>query len=308
MVTENIVMSPKESDVSADVLNSAQSIDCGCGHDHSDLPSVSGEPLIQACDLTIKFGGHTAIRDVNLTVHKKEIVTLIGPNGAGKSTLLRALLKAIKPTSGEVWRRHGLIIGYVPQKLNIDPIMPMTVERFLSIPEHRPLDECKEALSNVGASHTLNQSIQSLSGGEFQRVLLARAILRKPDLLVLDEPVQGVDFQGQTELYRLISRLKEQVGFGILMVSHDLHIVMAETDRVVCINGHVCCSGAPTQVSDSPEYLALFGGQTKPGLAVYHHLHDHTHESGHQHGPECDHTDEPNGASALTHTSEGAKN
>ncbi len=275
---------------SSNTSGTSQPIECGCGHDHLNLQFASGEPLIQACNLTIKFGGHTAIRDVSLTVHKKEIVTLIGPNGAGKSTLLRALLRAIKPTSGEVWRRHGLVIGYVPQKLNIDPIMPMTVERFLSIPDHRPLDERKEALSNVGASHTLNQSVQSLSGGEFQRVLLARAILRKPDLLVLDEPVQGVDFQGQTELYKLISRLKEQSGFGILMVSHDLHIVMAETDRVVCINGHVCCSGAPTQVSDSPEYLALFGGQTKPGLAVYHHLHDHTHDDGHQHGPDCDHT------------------
>ncbi|KKJ75714.1 zinc ABC transporter ATP-binding protein [Kiloniella litopenaei] len=238
---------------------------------------------MQAENLTINFGGKTAIHNVSLTVHKNEIVTLIGPNGAGKSTLLRALLQALKPTSGEVWRKHGLVIGYVPQKLNIDPIMPMTVERFLSIPDKRPLSEREAALRDVGALHTLKQAVQSLSGGEFQRVLLARAILRKPDILVLDEPVQGVDFQGQTELYKLISRLKEQSGFGILMVSHDLHIVMAETDRVICINGHICCSGAPTQVSDSPEYLALFGRQTKPGLAVYHHLHDHSHDCAHDH-------------------------
>ncbi|WP_082114214.1 ATP-binding cassette domain-containing protein [Kiloniella litopenaei] len=255
---------------------------CGCGHDHN-APEPSGEPLIQAENLTINFGGKTAIHNVSLTVHKNEIVTLIGPNGAGKSTLLRALLQALKPTSGEVWRKHGLVIGYVPQKLNIDPIMPMTVERFLSIPDKRPLSEREAALRDVGALHTLKQAVQSLSGGEFQRVLLARAILRKPDILVLDEPVQGVDFQGQTELYKLISRLKEQSGFGILMVSHDLHIVMAETDRVICINGHICCSGAPTQVSDSPEYLALFGRQTKPGLAVYHHLHDHSHDCAHDH-------------------------
>ena len=257
--------------------------DCGCGHDHFD-PTPSGEPLIQAENLSIRFGGHTAIQGVNITVHRNEIVTLIGPNGAGKSTLLRALLQAIKPSEGEIWRRHGLVIGYVPQKLNIDPIMPMTVKRFLSIPQNRPLNDRKEALKDVGALHTLDHSVQSLSGGEFQRVLLARAILRKPDLLVLDEPVQGVDFRGQTELYKLISRLKEQSGFGILMVSHDLHIVMAETDRVICLNGHVCCSGPPTQVSDSPEYLALFGGQTKPGLAVYHHLHDHSHDGAIEHG------------------------
>ncbi|WP_245629491.1 ATP-binding cassette domain-containing protein [Kiloniella spongiae] len=263
---------------------SESDLNCGCGHDHL-APLPSGEPLIHAENLTIKFGGKTAIQDVSLTVHKNEIVTLIGPNGAGKSTLLRALLQALKPTQGEVWRKHGLVIGYVPQRLNIDPIMPMTVERFLSIPDKRPLPEREAALKDVGAHHTLKQAVQSLSGGEFQRVLLARAILRKPDLLVLDEPVQGVDFQGQTELYKLISRLKEQVGFGILMVSHDLHIVMAETDRVICINGHVCCSGAPTQVSDSPEYLALFGGQTKPGLAVYHHLHDHSHDCEHDHSP-----------------------
>ncbi|MCZ4282810.1 metal ABC transporter ATP-binding protein [Kiloniella laminariae] len=271
--------------------------DCGCGHDHAHVNPASGEPLIQARDLTVEFGGRVALDQVNLTVHRNEIVTLIGPNGAGKSTLIRALLQAIKPNKGDVWRRHGLVIGYVPQRLNIDPIMPMTVKRFLSIPSPHSLAECKQALHSVGADQTLEQPVQSLSGGEFQRVLLARAILRKPDLLVLDEPVQGVDFQGQTELYRLISRLRERNGFGILMVSHDLHIVMAETDRVVCINGHVCCSGAPTQVSDSPEYLALFGGQTKPGLAVYHHLHDHTHDGmasqQHTHSLNVDHPDKP---------------
>ncbi|WP_020592127.1 metal ABC transporter ATP-binding protein [Kiloniella laminariae] len=289
------VASQKNGSPTSPLLQSE--VDCGCGHDHSSVNPASGEPLIQASDLTVEFGGRVALDQVNLTVHRNEIVTLIGPNGAGKSTLIRALLQAIRPSKGEVWRRHGLVIGYVPQRLNIDPIMPMTVERFLSIPSPHSLADRKEALLSVGAAQTLEQPVQSLSGGEFQRVLLARAILRKPDLLVLDEPVQGVDFQGQTELYRLISRLREQNGFGILMVSHDLHIVMAETDRVVCINGHVCCSGAPTQVSDSPEYLALFGGQTKPGLAVYHHLHDHSHDGTeahqHIHGSDCHHPDEP---------------
>ncbi|MEE9209441.1 MAG: ATP-binding cassette domain-containing protein, partial [Kiloniellales bacterium] len=220
-------------------------------------PGRRAETLVTAEGLEVRFGATLALTQVALTVNEGEVVTLIGPNGAGKSTLVRAVLGLIAPSAGRVWRRPGLQIGYVPQRMAIDPVLPLTVERFLSLA--RPgsaipgsATQVGAALERVAAAALVGQSIHDLSGGEFQRVLLARALMRDPELLVLDEPVQGVDFSGQIALYDLIGQLRAGLGLGVLMVSHDLHVVMAATDRVVCLNHHVCCSGAPEAVSRNP--------------------------------------------------------
>jgi zinc transport system ATP-binding protein len=240
--------------------------------------------LIAAEGLEVRFGATRVLTQVALTVNEGEVVTLIGPNGAGKSTLVRAVLGLIAPSAGQVWRRPGLRIGYVPQRMVIDPVLPLTVGRFLSLaragatPKAGSATQIGAALERVAAAALIEESIHDLSGGEFQRVLLARALMRDPELLVLDEPVQGVDFAGQVALYDLIGRLRARLGLGVLMVSHDLHVVMAATDRVVCLNHHVCCSGAPEAVSRNPEYTALFGAAAARGLAIYSHHHDHEHD------------------------------
>ncbi len=254
------------------------------------LPARTPETLVTAEDLEVRFGATLALTQVDLFVNEGEVVTLIGPNGAGKSTLVRAVLGLIAPSAGRVWRRPDLRIGYLPQRMTIDAVLPLTVGRFLSLARPgsgaRPSsgarpgssDEIGAALERVAAAALIGQSIHDLSGGEFQRVLLARALMRDPELLVLDEPVQGVDFAGQIALYDLIGQLRESLGLGVLMVSHDLHVVMAATDRVVCLNHHVCCSGAPEAVSRNPEYTALFGAAAARGLAIYSHHHDHEHD------------------------------
>jgi len=236
--------------------------------------------LIEATDVAVAFSGHTVLSGVDVRVRAGEIVTLIGPNGAGKTTLVRVILGLIKPTRGTVQRQKGLTVGYMPQRLTIDPAMPITVKRFLQLGVARGLTvaACERVLADVGAKHVLRQSMQGLSGGEMQRVLLARALVRQPDLLVLDEPVQGVDLTGQAELYRLVQTIREQRGVGVLMVSHDLHVVMAQTDHVICLNRHVCCAGHPEVVSRDPQFSALFGLDVAAALAVYTHRHDHTHD------------------------------
>ncbi|MFQ6016739.1 MAG: zinc ABC transporter ATP-binding protein ZnuC [Kiloniellaceae bacterium] len=236
-----------------------------------------GETLVALSGLWVSLGGREVLKNVDLSVQRGEIVTLIGPNGAGKSTLVRVLLGLIDPGRGVVRRRAGLRVGYLPQKLAVDPVLPLTVKRFLALPQPRPAAARRAALEEVGAGHVIDRDVQDVSGGEFQRVLLARALLREPELLVLDEPLQGVDFGGQIELYDLIGRLRRRHGMGVLMVSHDLHVVMAATDHVVCLNRHVCCSGEPEAVSRQPEYAALFGPMAR-GLAVYSHEHDHEHD------------------------------
>ena len=240
-------------------------------------PGRTPATLIAAEGLAVRYGATLALTQVELIVEAGEVVTLIGPNGAGKSTLVRAVLGLVAPSAGRVWRKPGLRIGYVPQRMTIDPVLPLSVGRFLSLAKAGETAP-EAALAGVAAGELLDRSIHELSGGEFQRVLLARALMRDPELLVLDEPVQGVDFGGQVALYDLIGRLRARLGLGVLMVSHDLHIVMAATDRVVCLNHHVCCSGAPEAVSRNPEYIALFGAATARGLAVYSHHHDHEHD------------------------------
>jgi zinc transport system ATP-binding protein len=236
-------------------------------------------PLIEAVGVTVRIGRHELLSGVDLEVFPGEILSLVGPNGAGKTTLVRVLLGVIEPSRGGVRRHPGLAVGYVPQRLHVDPTLPLSVGRFLSVGRRRrdgarPAD----ALAEVGAAHLERALIAELSGGEFQRVTLARALLRDPDLLILDEPAQGVDFNGQLELYALIERLRDERGCGVLLVSHDLHVVMAATDRVICLNRHVCCAGQPEAVSHHPEYLNLFGHRAAAGLAIYTHEHDHAHD------------------------------
>lgn len=232
--------------------------------------------LVEAQHVYVQFNDHTAVNDVSLSINKGEIVTLIGPNGAGKTTLVRAILGLTPITSGQLTKKTSLSIGYMPQKLQIDSTLPVTVNRFLGLASRKGGD-INHALSLVGIAHLKKKPIQAISGGELQRVLLARAILRNPELLVLDEPAQGVDITGQTELYALIKRIRDQLGCGVLMISHDLHLVMAATDNVICLNQHVCCSGHPETVSNDPAYQELFGRTGAEQIAVYHHHHNHEH-------------------------------
>ncbi|BCN93860.1 zinc import ATP-binding protein ZnuC [Thiomicrorhabdus immobilis] len=259
------------------------------------------QPLIKAENVSHQYETNTVLQQISLQIFPKEIVTLIGPNGAGKSTLLKILLGLTKPTKGKVIRQKNLKIGFMPQKIQIDPTLPMTVERFLQLglPNTHFKTGFKQSVKNwffkaaysntliekttqdLDIADLLNHPIQKVSGGEMQRILLARALIREPQLLVLDEPVQGVDLQGQTEIYDYINKIRHEYGCGILMVSHDLHIVMKHTDEVLCLNQHMCCTGHPQQVSKSSEFQALFGDLSE-SLAFYEHHHNneacqHTH-------------------------------
>ncbi len=248
-------------------------------------PTREGRPrpfdpkaLIGARGLGIVRAGRTILSDIDLDIHAREIVTLIGPNGAGKTTLVRALLGLERPDSGSVRRRPELRIGYVPQRFDIDRALPMTVARFLTLGDGPRSGRVADVLDEVGAARVVGQQLSELSGGELQRVVLARALLNDPDLLVLDEPVRGVDYVGEAELYALIGRLRDARGLGVLLISHDLHIVMAQSDRVICLNRHVCCSGVPETVAQHPEYTRLFGPEGARAFAVYQHHHDHRHD------------------------------
>ena len=245
--------------------------------DDAHQPSADGY-LIEARGLSVRYRDRAILDGVDLHVSRGEIVTVIGLNGAGKSTLVRALLGLIPATSGHVVRQAGLRIGYSPQHLHLDATLPLTVAGFLTLGGAARVSRLRDTLAEVGVADVLDSQVADISGGEFHRVLLARALLRKPDLLVLDEPLAGVDVAGQSELYRLIADIRDRYACGVLLVSHDLHVVMAATDRVVCINHHVCCTGRPEAVTRSPEFVALFGRHVAEGLAVYTHHHDHQHD------------------------------
>lgn len=238
-----------------------------------------GASLIEAQGLTLAREGRSILEHVDIEISAGEIVTLIGPNGAGKTTLVRLLLGLEKPDAGQVRRRAGLVVGYVPQRFDRDPAIPMTVARFLAIGKKAGAAEIQAALGEVGASALADRQLTALSGGELQRVVLARALVRRPELLVLDEPARGVDHLGEADLYRLIGRLRDTRGLGVLLVSHDLHVVMAQSDRVLCINRHVCCHGVPETVAQHPEYVRLFGDEAR-AFGIYHHHHDHQHGLG----------------------------
>ena len=244
----------------------------------SGLPNDGAEILAAAEEVRVQLARGEALAGVSLEVRRGEIVTIIGPNGAGKTTLLRVLLGLLEPDSGRVRLAPGVRIGYMPQRIQIDTVLPLSVRRFLTLTGRRSSAELRRVLAEVGALAVIDSPVQGLSGGEMQRVLLAKALLRDPDLLVLDEPVQGVDVQGQVDLFGLIGRLRRERGCAVLMVSHDLHLVMAATDRVVCLNRHVCCTGTPEAVQGSPAFAELFSPAAVTNLAIYTHQHDHTHD------------------------------
>ncbi|WP_193177214.1 ATP-binding cassette domain-containing protein [Oricola nitratireducens] len=237
----------------------------------------SPQSLVRLEQAGVLRAGRWLVRDVDLDVQRGEIVTLIGPNGSGKSTTARMALGIVAPSEGTAKRAVNLRVGYVPQKVAVDWTLPLTVDRFMTLTNPLSRAQKEAALQSTGIAHMAKAEVRNLSGGEFQRALLARAIARKPDLLVLDEPVQGVDFSGEIALYELIARIRDDMHCGILLISHDLHVVMAATDRVICLNGHVCCHGTPQAVAESAEYKQLFGARGAAQLAVYRHHHDHTH-------------------------------
>ena len=239
--------------------------------------------LVTVENLSVGYGAKTVLSHVSLTVEPGEIVTIVGPNGSGKTSLLRAIIGAVKPSAGRVTRGAGLRLGYVPQQLHIDPTLPMTVSRFLSLPRRASAATIAEALAQAGVPDLSGAQMSQLSGGQFQRVLLARALIGKPQLLLLDEATQGLDQPGSASFYRQIETVRRDTGCAVLMISHELHVVMSASDRVICLNGHVCCEGTPEVVASAPEYRALFGSGTMGALALYRHDHDHGHDHDHPH-------------------------
>jgi zinc transport system ATP-binding protein len=239
--------------------------------------------LVAARGLGMRIESQVIIRDVDFAIERGEIVTIVGPNGSGKTTLLRLLVGALRPTDGVVERSPGVRIGYVPQRLAMDGRMPMSADRFLALAGGAGRAQRVEMLARVGLEGLGHRQMTDLSGGQFQRVLLAHALMRKPDLLALDEATQGLDQPGVAAFYHLIEEIRRDLGCAVLMVSHDLHVVMSASDRVICLNHHICCEGTPTVVSAAPEYRALFGLGTSGALALYRHEHDHAHDHAHSH-------------------------
>ncbi|PCJ24301.1 MAG: zinc ABC transporter ATP-binding protein ZnuC [SAR86 cluster bacterium] len=254
-----------------------------------DSPDLANSDLVKAESICKNFGDRRVLEDINLSIKPGQIVTLIGPNGAGKTTLVRIILGLIKADSGTILQAPSLNIGYMPQKVHVEPTMPLTVARFLKLANKNSDQNINATLQELNIAHLEKQQLSIISGGELQRVLLARALLRSPQLLVLDEPAQGIDLSGQAELYQLISEISTQKQCGVLMISHDLHLVMSATDEVICLNHHVCCHGKPEHVSTDPAYLDLFGASASQNLAIYTHHHNHEHDiTGKIRAPEHD--------------------
>ena len=234
--------------------------------------------LVSLENISVSFGQRRVLSDISLDLKPGRILTLLGPNGAGKSTLVRVVLGLVAPDEGVIKRDRDLRIGYVPQKLHLDTTLPLTVSRFMRLRRGVKKADILPALKRVQAAHLIEAPMQKLSGGENQRVLLARALLNQPQLLVLDEPTQGVDVNGQLALYNLIDQLRQELNCAVMMVSHDLHLVMAKTDDVLCLNHHICCSGTPEVVSMHPEFISMFGARGAEQLGIYRHHHNHRHD------------------------------
>lgn len=238
---------------------------------------MPAELLLSVSEVDLDIDQRPVLQGISLQLQRGEIMTLIGLNGSGKTTLLRVILGLLRPDRGRVWLRPGTRIGYMPQRLTVEDTLPLTVARFMTLTRRASRDRVEQALVETGAEYVMYRPLQAISGGELQRVMLARALLHEPELLVLDEPVQSVDVIGQQELYDLLGTIRRRRGCAILMVSHDLYLVMPTTDQVICMNHHVCCAGTPDRVSQHPAYLELFGS-ARPRLAVYRHQHDHHHD------------------------------
>ena len=230
--------------------------------------------LMALNNISVKINQQKILYDVSLTINLSQIITILGPNGAGKSTLVKVILGLISPTTGTIERASDLTIGYVPQSINLNPTLPITVKRFMQLNKQLSYDDIIQTLSLVKAQYLIDRSMHQLSGGELQRVLLAQALAKRPKLLILDEPTQGVDVNGQVLLYDLIIDAKTKFSCGVVMVSHDLHLVMAKTDEVICLNHHICCSGTPASVSNDPEFVSLFGPHGASQIALYKHHHN----------------------------------
>jgi zinc transport system ATP-binding protein len=245
-------------------------------------PPSPDPPLISLRALRFERGGQNILDGVDLDVARREILTVVGPNGAGKSTLARIAAGLVRPDRGSVRRAPGLKLGYVPQDFPAVPSLPMSVRRFLDLPHRLSQTEAEEALALMSATHLANKPIGRLSGGERQRVLIAMALAARPELLILDEPAKGLDPISEDDLYARLPDLRDRLGFGVLMISHDLHVVMAATDRVICLNRHICCEGSPRDIDAIAAFRTLFADPATAHLALYHHrphLHDHSHEA-----------------------------
>ena len=238
--------------------------------------TIKVDPLIKLDNTGVYKLSKWLVRGVSLEVSKGQIVTLIGPNGSGKTTTAKMALNILNPDEGTILRNTKKI-AYVPQKINIDWALPLRVSDFMNITSNISDSLILENLKLTGVEHLIHSDIKNLSGGEFQRVLIARAIAKKPEFLVMDEPVQGVDFNGEISLYKLIKNISDNLNCGILLISHDIHFVMSSTDHVICLNGHVCCSGTPSYVAKNQAYIELFGEHTASVLSLYKHKHEHTH-------------------------------
>ncbi len=238
--------------------------------------------LITVESLGVSYGANTVLSNVSMVVESGEIVTIVGPNGSGKTSLLKAIIGAT-PASGQIRMKPSLRIGYVPQRLHIDPTLPITVGRFMRLTNKADHATCETALEQAGVPDLLDRQMSQLSGGQFQRVMLARALLNSPEILLLDEATQGLDQRGSASFYQQIEAVRAETGCAVLMISHELHVVMSASDRVICLNGHVCCEGTPAVVASAPEYRALFGTGTGGALALYRHEHDHDHDHDHSH-------------------------
>ena len=233
--------------------------------------------LIEISKLEVKYGSKKVLQNINLSLNASEIVTIVGPNGSGKTTLFKAIIGSVPFSKGKISIKPNLRIGYVPQQLKVDQTLPITVERFLKLAT-RNNNDIEKMIAFFGSENIFREQINSLSGGQMQRVLLARALVNKPEILLLDEATRGLDQPGIAAFYRKIENISKETNCAILMISHDLHVVMSASDRVICINGHICCQGTPENVATSPEYQTLFGSNIDGSFALYRHKHDHNHD------------------------------
>ena len=233
--------------------------------------------LIEISKLEVKYGSKKVLQNINLSLNAREIVTIVGPNGSGKTTLFKAIIGAIPFSKGKISIKPNLRIGYVPQQLKVDQTLPITVERFLKLAT-RNNNDIEKMIAFFGSENIFREQINSLSGGQMQRVLLARALINKPEILLLDEATRGLDQPGIAAFYRKIENISKETNCAVLMISHDLHVVMRASDRVICVNGHICCQGTPENVATSPEYQTLFGSKIDGSFALYRHKHNHNHD------------------------------